>query len=254
MRRVAVVLLVLLGLTGAQPASAVYGGRDVSDSRNGFMAVIQVDGNLRCGGTVIASRYVLTAAHCLDGVDPATFVVRVGSLDRRGGTAVSVRRGVQHPRYRTSGGLYDAAVLELSRPVPEVVPRITLATAASDVLEKPGTPVVVAGWGALFFQGPSPNTMREAALKVKRDAACGDPSDPAVEVEVCAAAFAKSPCYGDSGGPLFYRGPRLTIQIGIVSHGSLPGCNEILLTQEAAFFTEVNNRDVRAFITSIAGV
>lgn len=247
-------VVALLGLTVASPAYGVYGGKSVEDNRDAFMAVIRMNGSLHCGGTVIAPQYVLTAAHCVDGYDARNFEVRVGSRDQRAGTAIGVRRGVVHPRYKTTNGLYDAAVLELVRPVPPSVPRITLATAASEPLERPGTEVVVAGWGALFYQGPAPNMMREAPLTVRTDSHCNGSDAAASAVEVCAAGFMKSPCYGDSGGPLFYRGPRMKVQIGIVSHGLLPGCNEVLVTQETAYFTEVNNPDVRSFISSIANV
>lgn len=253
MRRIIVGLLVLCGVAVAAPAHAVYNGREVPDERDAFMAAIRVGGKKAwCGGTVIAPRYVLTAAHCVFGGDPTQLTVRVGSRDARKATQIGVEHGFVHPKFDYAQALNDAAILRLDRPVPRGVTFMTLATAASDNLERPHTSVVAAGWGRPFYSGPDSVTLREANLQVVPETECGDaPGSNFEKNDVCAKGTMQSVCNGDSGGPLFFRSPTRVIQIGITSSvficGMVPG-------QTNAFFTEVNNPIVRSWITSVAGV
>ncbi|MDP1794806.1 MAG: serine protease [Acidimicrobiales bacterium] len=235
------------------PGKAIVGGSNSGANAHPFMASVQSNGGHFCGGSVIASQWVLTAAHCVPDANPSGLSVRVGSNNNTsGGTVISVTEVKVHPSY--ANGYFDAALLRLASAVPSGVTPITLANAADDNLEAEGTPVTVAGWGdinPLTMGLLSPATLQEAALSVVSDANCGEGAEGSTEAltTVCAEALLKDSCQGDSGGPLFYKSGSQRIQIGVVSHGflcAIPGF--------PGAYSEVNNASIRSFISSNAGV
>jgi len=241
----------LLGLTLAPPASAVIGGQA---SAYPFMASIQDrTGFAFCGGTVISSRWILTAAHCAVDTDPATIQVVTGRTDLTDtstGQVLLVDLIKVHPNYADDFNS-DAALLHLTSDTS--APAIALSGSADDDLEADGAPVTTAGWGdtlptlGLF----SSNEQRAVDLRVVGDDGClayvTDFSDPAQSI--CAEALLKDSCNGDSGGPLFATKSDRIVQIGIVSRGTL-----CAVPEQPGIYTEVNNTSIRSFIQSNAGV
>src|SRR5690349_13866216 len=70
------------------PGTYVVGGTPASQN---YSFMVYVSG---CTGSLIKANWAVTAKHC-----PTPASVRVGSIDRSsGGTVVSVRRAVNHPR------------------------------------------------------------------------------------------------------------------------------------------------------------
>jgi trypsin len=233
------------------PSHAIVNGSAAPEGAYPFMAAItDTSGFQFCGGSVIAPNWVLTAAHCL--VDEQAKNVRVvtGRTDL-GNTSTGQVHNVTairiHPKY--DGNAWDAALLQLSSSTTS--PAIQLAAAANDNLETPGTVVRVAGWGdqTNTLGLTATNQLRYVDLKVVGDSQCGQTNFGFHGATgVCAEELAKDSCQGDSGGPLFWNGsPR--IQIGIVSYGT--GCG---LPKFPGVYSEVNNPDIRSFITQYAGV
>jgi trypsin len=239
-----------LGTTGG--ASAIVGGSAAAEGEFPFMASLQ-DGTgfAFCGGSVIGASWVLTAAHCVaDGSAADLYVVtgRTNLTDTSKGQVIKVDTVYVNPAYANSA--HDSALLHLSTPTTS--PSITLAGAADDVLEAAGAPVTVTGWGD---QTPtlglnSPTAMRKVALNVVSDSECGQTNfgfDAATGV--CAAALLKDSCQGDSGGPLFATTAAGRIQIGIVSYGQ-----SCALPKFPGVYSEVNNGQIRGWITSVSGI
>src|ERR671911_2980009 len=237
----------------------IVGGSAVPNGKYPFMAALldtrragDAFDELFCGGTLIDKDSVLTAAHCLVNAEPDKLQVVVGrtALDQNRGLLRSVTRRFIHPHYNGNG--YDAAVLKLSRPVKGIKP-IKLATAKQDNLEKPGHILRAAGWGVMK-QRPDilPKRMHDVSVPVVSDSRAkrayqsqGPKYLPSLNV--AAGKKGKSPCFGDSGGPLFDSGSRT--QVGITSHGAVQKCGT---ARYPVVYTEVNNPNIRNFILSAA--
>ncbi|XP_001355599.3 serine protease SP24D [Drosophila pseudoobscura] len=162
-----------------------------------------------CGGSILSSSYVLTAAHCVKSgknVTPASELsIRAGSLRlSSGGVLVNVAQVIVHPQYGGSG--YDVAVLRLASPLKfsSHIKAISLATS-----DPPSNSIVdISGWGAIFQNGPVSDELLYAHVRALARDTCkqryyGSLSD----TTMCLLHEAeKGACHGDSGGPATYAG------------------------------------------------
>jgi trypsin len=243
------IVLALAPLTGAH---AVVGGTTAPEGAFPFMAALEDGTGFQfCGGSVIASTWVLTAAHCVpDGNATDLYVVtgRTNLSDTSKGQVIKVSQVFVNPAYANSA--HDSALLKLSTATTS--PAIALSGATDDDLEATGAPVTVAGWGdtlptmGLFAS----SSLASADLKVVSDSECGQTNIGFdAPTGVCAAALLKDSCQGDSGGPLFATKAGRKVQIGIVSYGE-----SCALPKFPGVYSEVNNSQIRSWVTSVSGV
>jgi trypsin len=242
----------------AAPAQAIVGGYQADDGQFPFMASIQSKGEDGtaghfCGGSVIGTRWVLTAAHCLVDTNPGDIQVAVGRTnldDASTGQTLAADRILVHPSYDETG-TFDAALIHLTQDI--AAPSIALAPLGDDTLEQDGAALTVAGWGTEFFGSPFiPAGLKAVDVEAVADESCTTNQAMGFqeESEVCAETLGGDSCQGDSGGPLFgtLADGRL-VQVGIVSYGL--GC---AVPQFPGVYGEVNNPSIHEFITSNTGL
>ncbi|GAA1525918.1 hypothetical protein GCM10009730_38140 [Streptomyces albidochromogenes] len=207
----------------------VIGGTNTSIASAPWMAqLFYNDGpdSFFCGGAVVAPTKILTAAHCVKGVDWKAKGVVVTGSDKlgTGGTKSAVRRQWNHPKYSDYTLDNDIAVLTLAAPVKARPINITKSDDTASY--RPGTLATVYGWGRTTSTSNAVSqTLRKAELPLNSDATCANWQLGHQFVKghmVCAGKPAsgrdsgtKTACNGDSGGPLVVGG-RI---VGVVSWG-----------------------------------
>ena len=179
-----------------------------------------------CSGVLIAGSWVLTAAHCVEGMNPGDIDVAVGIFDLTSftGPRIKVRSIHMHPGYSTTALTNDIALVELKQPSGR--PPVTLYSGRSrdnipaDLL---GVTITALGWG--WANGPSgfyyPEKLRQVGLPVVDKSECDNIyPDPLVSSQICAGYYeGKDVCNGDSGGPVVTEIDGQWVHVGLVSYG-----------------------------------
>ena len=194
---------------------------------------------LVCGGTLIAERVVLSAAHCTD--TGAIDKVKVGAYGAPGvgnqGEPFHVSkviRKINHPRYDPNTLEFDVALYLLERPVTnkELLNRMMKLDFDDTISLRDGEQMTTVGLGYLDNNGRLPAYLQRVDLKYIANWRCRAKGWPYISSDMMCATDPngnsdgknQDSCSGDSGGPLLVLRNGEYKQVGIVSYGNSIGC------------------------------
>ncbi|MDM8523842.1 trypsin-like serine protease [Desulfococcaceae bacterium HSG8] len=246
--------LFIFAAAHAEPTSRIVGGDD-ADAWPWMAVLVEADESdiyygLRCGGSLIDSKWVITAAHCVKNewtgrnirADEIDVVLGAYDLKKDAGERIGVRRIISHPSYDSWTMDSDIALLELEE---EVSYKPVPIASNDDFLE--GKDAVTMGWGITRPYGWRYSyELKQVSVPIVSNETCNEAygqtsdgfdwwfslwfgyedSDDITDNMICAGYTegGKDSCAGDSGGPLVVNADGEWKLAGITSWGE--GCAE----------------------------
>ena len=220
----------LISVSYADMNPRIVGGIESPEAYSWMVSIQGKDeSNHFCGGTLIASNWVVTAAHCTDGAiaDKMKVVIGMKNLDEAQlGETHLVSAIYDHIDFNFPKDLdNDISLLKLSSHS-ALTPLEIISPADFSQIEA-GSLLTTIGWGALAeFQDPRdaefPNTLMEVQLPLVSPENCREvyPNDfDSSDNPLCAGGNEKDSCQGDSGGPLIANIDGTNYLVGVVSWG-----------------------------------
>ncbi|KAK3108393.1 hypothetical protein FSP39_007025 [Pinctada imbricata] len=200
------------GAQRVSPAvSYIVGGTEATPNSWPWMASLEYNGYHVCGGSLISNKYVITAAHCVEGSmsNPSKWTVRLGKHDRSKTESTQKNVGlvsiISHENYNGNKIDNDIAIMELDQAVTFNDYISPVCIAEEDV--SAGTNCVTTGWGDT--QGTGSNlVLRQVTVPMIAQNTCSSRAyygrNFNTQTMVCAGYDngGRDSCQGDSGGPL----------------------------------------------------
>lgn len=127
--------------------SRIYGGQEAKPGQFPHQISLRSLGHHSCGGSILSSRFVLTAAHCVWKKFAPTYTVVVGAHKKgsNDGRAHTVTRFIAHEDYNYKTLQHDVALVELKTPI-DFDDRVAPISLRREFIGA-GIEAVTSGWG-----------------------------------------------------------------------------------------------------------
>ncbi|XP_037717360.1 serine protease grass-like [Drosophila subpulchrella] len=220
----------------------VVGGVAAERFANPWMVMVFSEKRFLCGGSLITSRFVLTAANCLSELPISK--VRLGGFDMdisENTYEVNIDRNISHPQFALSTPKYDIALLRMAQEVSFSDYIRPICLLVNQKVPNTNPNFKLTGWGKTkdhrtnmvlgkINSGEMSRILQTTNLQIADLSFCNRKGyNLADQSHICAGSSTSDACHGDGGSPLSaelnYEGAIREFQFGIVSYGST-SCND----------------------------
>ncbi|XP_022529987.2 trypsin-3 [Astyanax mexicanus] len=217
MKGVIVLALIAVAVAAAFDDDKIVGGYECPKNSVPYQVSLNI-GYHYCGGSLITTEWVLSAAHCYK----SSYQVRLGehnikSDDEGTEQFIDSAKIIKHPSYSSLTFNNDIMLIKLKSPATlnSYVSTVALPSSCASA----GTYCLISGWGNTLSSGSNyPDTLQCLDAPILSDSNCRRAYPLLITSNMFCAGFmegGKDSCQGDSGGPVVCNGE---VQ-GIVSWG-----------------------------------
>ncbi|XP_063602613.1 transmembrane protease serine 9-like [Penaeus indicus] len=210
-------------------ANRIVGGVETEVNEYPWMVSL-VNGNGYyhfCGGSIISSQWVVTAAHCAVVMSTSDYVL-VGDHNLYSSTDANsqwkqIAEIVSHPSYDSNTLDNDIALIRLTTeiqfPSDNKIAPVCLPT-AGEMYDN--VDAIITGWGAQQEGGSTSGTLFEVTVPTMTNNECNSKYGGSITANMICAGISeggKDSCQGDSGGPMVVEENGKWKLVGVVSWG-----------------------------------
>ncbi|XP_012538935.1 chymotrypsin-2 [Monomorium pharaonis] len=230
MKQLACILIALaiVGVYGDEPDKLVN-GIPTTISTYPHCISMRANNNHMCGGSIIGSRYILTAAHCVvplvrnPNLLRSVVIVTGTTYLNSGGQAHKIEKLWYHERYNpndpTGRGSNDIGLIKLATPIQFGPTQQPIALPTRNIMKDDA--VTIAAWGSTGFRKPVHNNLQKLHARAMLPQTCQEYHRGVMNIassEFCTLiTYGTGLCNGDSGSGLIRDNDRTII--GLVSGG-----------------------------------
>ncbi|XP_054462137.1 transmembrane protease serine 5 [Anoplopoma fimbria] len=216
----------------------IIGGVEATLGRWPWQVSLYYSNRHTCGGSIITSQWVVTAAHCVHNYrlpQVSSWVVYAGIVTRSSAkmaqhTGYTVEKIIYNKNYNHRSHDSDIALIKLLTPLnfSDTIRPVCLPQYDYDL--PGGTQCWISGWGYTQPDGVhSPDTLKEAPVPIISTKKCNSSCmyNGEITPRMLCAGYTEGKvdaCQGDSGGPLVCQDENVWRLVGVVSWGT--GCAE----------------------------